>query len=296
MDCKGDMATLKYIEDILDREKPNLVVFSGDNINGDGVSDARAATFKFAEPVIQRKIPWAVIFGTNDDKNDLSREELIEVMRRMPYSLTEYGPFDIPGVGNYIVKVYSNNTKTAAHDFTIYFLDSHAYSDDGNEDEYDYIKPDQLNWVVQSASTFKNLSSKPNAMAFFHIPIWEYHEEDIDVNNKRIAKLGDAREKVSSPKKNKISALQAFKTGDIKVTSCGHNHVNDYCLERENIQLCYGGGAGVGGYGAEHLGWPRRARVFKIRNYGNIIETWKRQFTNNLPLFHFQTLYTSSED
>lgn len=71
----------------------------------------------------------------------------------------------------------------------------------------------------------------------------------------------------------------------------GHNHVNDYCLEREDLHLCYGGGAGVGGYGAEHLGLSRRARVFKISDYGNTIVTWKRLFTDNLPMIHYQTLF-----
>ncbi|OAC99749.1 hypothetical protein MUCCIDRAFT_113190 [Mucor lusitanicus CBS 277.49] len=258
MDCKGDATTIEYMEKLLDREKPDFVVFSGDNINGGGVSDARAATFKFAEPVVRRKIPWAVVFGNHDDENDLTREELLQVMRRMPYSLTQRGPVDLPGMGNYILKVFTDTTKAAAHAFTMYFLDSHAYPESDDQDGYDFIKSEQLDWIIHSASTFNKLPSKPNAAAFFHIPIWDYHEESN--TNQPIAKLGDAREQVSSPKKNKISALEAFKTaGDIKVTSCGHNHVNDYCLEKEGIQLCYAGGAGFGAYGAEHLGWPRRA-------------------------------------
>ncbi|KAG1102397.1 hypothetical protein G6F42_017370 [Rhizopus arrhizus] len=292
MDCKGDATTIEYVEKLLDREKPDFVVFSGDNINGGGVSDARAATFKFAEPVVKRRIPWAVVFGNHDDENDLTREELLEVMRRMPYSLTERGPVDLPGIGNYILKVFTDSTKAATHAFTMYFLDSHAYPESDDQDGFESIKSEQLDWIIQSASTFSKLSSKPNAAAFFHIPIWDYHEESN--TNKPIAKLGDAREQVSSPKKNKLSALEAFKTAsDIKVTSCGHDHVNDYCLEKEGIQLCYAGGAGFGAYGAEHLGWPRRARVFMISDFGNTIQTWKRTFTPNLPMIHFQTIYSA---
>lgn len=112
MDCNGDMTTIEYMERLLDLEKPNLVVFSGDNINGGGVSDARAATFKFAEPVVKRRIPWTAVFGNHDDENDLSREELMEVMRRMPYSLSERGPVDLPGIGNYILKIFSDSKKS----------------------------------------------------------------------------------------------------------------------------------------------------------------------------------------
>ncbi|KAL7310617.1 Phosphatase dcr2, variant 2 [Mucor circinelloides] len=172
MDCKGDATTIEYVEKLLDREKPDFVVFSGDNINGGGVSDARAATFKFAEPVVKRRIPWAVVFGNHDDENDLTREELLEVMRRMPYSLTERGPVDLPGFGNYILKVFTDSTKAATHAFTMYFLDSHAYSESDDQDGFESIKSEQLDWIIQSASTFNKLSSKPNAAAFFHIPIW----------------------------------------------------------------------------------------------------------------------------
>lgn len=55
----------------------------------------------------------AVIFGEHDDGNDLSREELLQVMKRMPYSLIERGPMDVPGVGNYALKIYSNRTRAA---------------------------------------------------------------------------------------------------------------------------------------------------------------------------------------
>ncbi|KAI8977093.1 Metallo-dependent phosphatase-like protein [Mycotypha africana] len=170
-ECNGDMTTLKYIEKLLDHEKPDLVVFSGDNIDGAGVSDARAATFKFADPVIQRKIPWAVVFGEHDDESDLSREELIEVMRRMPYSLIQRGPMDIPGWGNYAVKVFESTQKAAPHAFTLYFLDSHSYAE--TKEGFDFIKSYQLDWIVKSASVFRETSnSKLNAGVFFHIPIW----------------------------------------------------------------------------------------------------------------------------
>jgi hypothetical protein len=78
------------------------------------------------------------------------------------------------------------------------------------------------------------------------------------------------------------------------MTSCGHDHVNDYCMEKDGIQLCYGGGAGVGGYGAEHMGWPRRSRVFKIGDFGSTITTWKRLHNDKLSMIHYQTLFSDN--
>ncbi|KAI9495877.1 Metallo-dependent phosphatase-like protein [Zychaea mexicana] len=291
MVCKGDSTTIEGIEGLLDLERPDLVVFSGDNIDGEGVSDARAATFKFADPVIQRKIPWAAIFGNHDDENDLSREELMTTMLQMPYSLTQRGPLHVSGVGNYVLKVLSNKTQEGEHKFSIYFLDSGAYTDDTKKD-YDCIKPDQLDWLKDTSASFaRNTtdfgSQKPNAMAYFHIPIWEYNEVEGEPN----PRLGDKRESVSSPRDGAAKILDAIKeAGDIKVTGCGHDHVNDYCLDRNGVFLCYGGGLGVGGYGAGHLGWPRRARVWEIAYWGDSIRTWKRLHDDQLTMIDFQTL------
>ncbi|KAI9323722.1 Metallo-dependent phosphatase-like protein [Dichotomocladium elegans] len=257
MDCRGDQTTIEMMEKLLDLEKPDLVVFSGDNVDGGArvlgvVSDARAATFKFAAPAIDRNIPWAAIFGNHDDENDLSREELLTVMERMPYSLIQRGPLTVSGFGNYVLKVMSNQTEKGDHLFTIYFLDSGSYIDNAKS-EYDYIKQDQLDWLQTISASFSDKDgARPNAIAFFHIPIWEYHSSE---GKGPYPKLGDEREHVSSPRKNATQVLEALKTaGDIRAIGCGHDHVNDYCLEREGIQLCYGGGLGVGGYGAGHLG------------------------------------------
>lgn len=63
----GDDATLKLIAKTLDIEKPDLVVFTGDQLNGQDTSwDPRSVLAKFAGPIIDRKIPWAAVFGNHD--------------------------------------------------------------------------------------------------------------------------------------------------------------------------------------------------------------------------------------
>jgi hypothetical protein len=63
-------------------------------------------------------------------------------------------------------------------------------------------------------------------------------------------------------------------------------------MDRDGIQLCYGGGAGRGAYGAEHLGWPRRSRIIKIEDFGETVVTWKRLFNDKLSMIHYQTLFS----
>jgi hypothetical protein len=61
-------------------------------------------------------------------------------------------------------------------------------------------------------------------------------------------------------------------------------------MNAEGIALCYAGGMGVNGYGAGHLGWPRRSRVWLIEDFGATIRTWKRLDDKILTMIHYQTI------
>jgi metallophosphoesterase superfamily enzyme len=77
---QGDDLTSDLLATTLDAEKPDLVVFTGDQLNGQGTSwDSRSVLAKFATPVIERQIPWTAVFGNHDSETDMPRD--IEVGR-----------------------------------------------------------------------------------------------------------------------------------------------------------------------------------------------------------------------
>ena len=61
--------------------------------------------FKFAKLCIERRIPYAIIFGNHDDEGDLSREELMRVSEELPYCVARPGLDSVDGVGNYVVAI-----------------------------------------------------------------------------------------------------------------------------------------------------------------------------------------------
>lgn len=74
-ESEADPLTRNFIGEVLDVEKPDLVVLTGDQIHHD-VRDSQTALFKATAPMIERSIPFAAVFGNHDSegKHALSRE------------------------------------------------------------------------------------------------------------------------------------------------------------------------------------------------------------------------------
>ena len=100
--------TSTLLAQVLDAERPDFVVFTGDQLNGQGTTwDAKSVLAKFARAVTDRQIPWAAVFGNHDDEDGTTRQDQIRFLQALPYNLVQAGPPDIHGVGNYVLKVRS---------------------------------------------------------------------------------------------------------------------------------------------------------------------------------------------
>jgi len=83
-ESEADPRTADFIGRILDVEKPDLVVLTGDQLHHD-IPDSQSALFKVVAPIIERSIPFAAVFGNHDSEgiHALSRESLLSYI---PYS------------------------------------------------------------------------------------------------------------------------------------------------------------------------------------------------------------------
>jgi len=102
----ADSLSAALLAKALDAETPDLVVFTGDQLNGKETSwDSKSVLTKFAKEVIKRKIPWATVLGNHDDEDDFDRKKLMEYISQMPFSVSSPGPEDVDGAGNYVCHV-----------------------------------------------------------------------------------------------------------------------------------------------------------------------------------------------
>lgn len=228
-DCvDGDDTTLSLVDHVLEAENPDLVVFTGDQLNGQGTSwDPKSVIAKFARAVTDRGIAWTAVFGNHDEENGENKEEQMKMMKALPYSLVERGPKDIHGVGNYVLKVMSADA-SKTHLLTMYFLDSGSYSKGYfnwwgifQPTAYDWIRQSQIDWFLQQSASIKQIlrpftpddgkdfgdvwrrqdqvtptqarMAKPNALMFFHMPLPEtYYDPDKDPLTGRLLDKGES--------------------------------------------------------------------------------------------------------
>ncbi len=261
----ADQQSAALMEKVVHAESPDLIVLTGDILSGGGCDDASESLRQIAQILEQWNTPWAAVFGNHDDEGTATRDELMEVMQESALSLSEPGPVDVPGVGNYILTVQSSEGVDPAA--LLYFIDSGSYAptDIGG---YDWIRREQIAWFLGESAKFTASAGGPlPALAFFHIPLPEY-DEVWDFHTCYGAKY----ENVCPPQINTGFFAALHEAGDVMGTFVGHDHINDFWGDLHGIRLCYGRATGYNTYGRE--GFPRGARVVALQEGAHQFETW----------------------
>lgn len=253
---------------ILDEEKPDLIIYTGDIITGSPISEAIDSVFMIAE---RRHIPFAYTFGNHDDESDMTRQEIFEALKKFEYNITTTTK-GISGITNYIIELKGHESSN--NEALIYIIDSHAYSSlqDRGITGYDWIKQDQVAWYLKESKQYTELNKgKPlPALAFFHIPIREYN---IVANDESYKLSGHRLEKPCVPIINTGLGAAMLISGDVMATSVGHDHVNDYVSDYYGLKLIYGRSTG-GKLTYGNIPGGQGARVFELTEGLHSFNTW----------------------
>ena len=272
----NSQVALDRMNEVLDAEKPDLVVYTGDLIYS---APAGSGIRTVVEPASRRGIPFAVVLGNHDDEFDLKRHELIEVIKDMPgnYTSTTAG---LSGVTNFILTV--KGAKEDKDEAVLYFFDTHAYSTIKEVKGYDWLKFDQISWYISNSKSFtgKNEGTSLPALAFFHIPLPEYNQAASDEDAKLV---GSRMEKACAPALNTGMFTAMLENKDVMATFVGHDHNNDYAVLQKGILLCYGRFTG-GNTVYNDLPEGNGARVIEL-------EEGKRSFKTYIRIKDGKTLY-----
>lgn len=276
--------TLSLINNALDREKPDLVIFTGDQIKGYSKKFKKDPAIIestidiLVEPIAKRNIPFMVTYGNHDAQ--------CGVDNRGQYKF--YAKYDnfISGdlrnaddVGTTDIQIYSSTEDKPV--FELYIIDSHGKAKDGAG--YAPVDKEQIEWYVSRREQLKaeNGDYLPS-LVFQHIPVPEFfdvikkvpkgakgavpaygeHENEYFVlNDETIAEGGFMLESPASPDVNTGEFEAMSEKGDVLGIYVGHDHNNSFVVKYKGVDLGYTQGAGFNVYGP---GKNRGVRIFEL--------------------------------
>jgi calcineurin-like phosphoesterase family protein len=246
---------LDFIREAVELVKPDLIMVTGDVVVS---NDTRKAWQNVAGVLDESKIPWAVVFGNHDSEYELTNRQIIDILSDYRYNLTENGPENISGNGNYVLTVAAStdDKKTAA---LLYCLDT--------QKQHNWISHTQMDWYRKQSNRFTEINggNPLPALAFYHIPVPEFNE----VIGKPTT-VGLQKERVCNPALNSGSFTAMHECKDVMGIFVGHDHDNNYigCLHK--ICLAYGYKSGRQSYGK--IG--RGVRVIELHEGERKFTTW----------------------
>ena len=264
-DARAD-TVIKNIRHVMEAERPDLVMLTGDVIYG---KPAEQSLRDVLDAVAAFNVPFGIVFGNHDDEQGLDRAALLRIAQTYPTNVTRTEP-GIHGSSNYVLTLARHDgTDTAA---VIYAIDSNAYSQIEGVKGYDYVRSDQVEWYRRTSRTLTAANGgKPlPAYAFFHIPLPEYDEA---VTGGEAALIGTRKERVCAPALNSGLFAAMKECGDVRATFAGHDHNNDYAVLWHGILLAYGR---YSGGNTVYNDLANGARLIELHEDGQRFDTWVR--------------------
>ncbi len=288
---------VKMLDAAYDRVNPDLVVFTGDNILGNHLRDARFGSRKvilspdgeyeamktaihhIAEPVDRRGIPFTMIYGNHDDMNFISKEKQAEIWRGYDSFVGLDDSGDSGDVATFNLPIMSSDGKKTA--FNLWFIDS-ARLDKAEEKCHTGVKKQAVEWYINKSNLLKEQNGgKPvPSVLFQHIPFSEMTRlnspcKKDDYGALPLFKKGEPEkyirldpavadgflgEPIDGCEENNGEFDAIKKQGDVAAAVFGHDHRNNFIAELDGIRIFQSSAASFRCYGNRFRG----VRVIKI--------------------------------
>ncbi len=161
----SDLYLLNKMSEQVKKEKPDLVVVTGDMINdGDsGMFNKAYVLRSVAEMFEEENQYWAYVPGNNDGLNYGSSEDVTAYLLQYEHCLVS-DERDISGGAQYSVDIYNENVLT----HSLVFLDTMDYDNEDDYYKYGYVHEDQVQWCKEEIASKKRENPNVKVSVFMH--------------------------------------------------------------------------------------------------------------------------------
>lgn len=282
--AKVNPDTVRLITLAIEKEKPDLIVFTGDQIKGYSAT-FRGDTYKKIEktideilsPIKERNIPFCVTFGNHDRDCGISNYDQMPIYRKYENFICG-NPRSDEDPGTFSIQL--KDSKNEKDIFNLYVFDSNRKDENGS---YSPLFPIQIDWYKSERERiFKENGKYLPSLVFQHIPLPEYYDvikkvpkrtkgaveaffshknEFYVLDDEALNKGYFMLESPATPDRN-TGEFEALKEkGEVLGVFVGHDHNNSFVLNKDGIDLSYTQGAGFNVYGP---GAKRGVRIFNL--------------------------------
>lgn len=252
--------TVAMMRTVLDLEKPDLVVLTGDIVE----LDPAAAWPDISAPMIERNIPWAVVPGNHDDRDQMMALKLDQY----PHCIMIPGPTNL-GWGNMTTYIRSSTGSNIAG--VLYFLDTNthpAIPDTGGHGGFTFDQVKAFRDMARVVRDDTGNAPMPT-LAFLHVPLREY----LEVRHPGQF-IGHQPGGFFGPALNSGMFSAMRETSRIQGTFVGHDHECDFAGPLAGICLTYGR---VSGFDRPNA-FKNGSRVIQIQEGREGFDSWIRCF------------------
>ena len=235
-----DKNCLNYITQLIENERPDLIILTGDIVYGE-FDDSGIIWTRMVNFMDSFGIPWAPIFGNHDNETTKGVSWQCEQLERAENCLFKRG--SVTGNGNYSIGLVDSNGKIRR---IIYMLDSHGCI--GAEGPG--LAADQISWFKGvSATVDAAYGEKVPAFACYHIPSLDFqaafeskygYNASENFNLDAIGEDGDFGQKNENIAHFHVSVAAELKDANVDAVFVGHDHVNNYSILYDGIRYTYG--------------------------------------------------------
>ncbi|EFA84279.1 putative metallophosphoesterase [Heterostelium album PN500] len=263
-----DTLNIEAQNKLLDFEKPDYVMLSGDMISGYNEHFLNESNYRYywdtlTKPMRDRNIPWSITFGNHDAEGPYNSAMLMDLDMSYNGSISKKGTVFGVGESNYILPILSSNSSDIASLIYIFDSDNEGCGNLGN---WGCVYKQQVEWYEQQSDFY----NKTPAVSFVHIPPIEV--VDLWNNNEVYGDFGESASCCYTTTESKFVDT-IVERGDIKFLYFGHDHRNDYHGNYKGLDLGYGRKTGYGSYDPKYT---QGARVFLLQEKPFTFKTWIR--------------------